>query len=257
MECVSLGDRPLRVGDIWILNITRPRGHRHTFRNGRGNHGFIYVVKGQMCDVFPSGDPASICVHAGELIFIPKGTVYTGIYQEENTEIKIVQFDLLCGEMPSYLSKPVKIALPNVAQWVEPFFDPMKKRMEGHSFYHLACLYELLWHIEESALRLPAKYKKLQKALSEMHQHWHQSPPISYYAELCGLSQVHFRRLFKEYTRLSPVDYRNALRLEGARSKLQSGEYNVSEVAELCGFSSVSFFTRSYKKAYGYSPKNE
>jgi transcriptional regulator GlxA family with amidase domain len=90
-----------------------------------------------------------------------------------------------------------------------------------------------------------------------MHQHWDQSPSISYYAELRNMSQLHFLRLFKEHTVLSPVDYRNALRLEEARSKLQSGEYNVSEVAELCGFASISFFTRSYKKAYGYSPKNE
>lgn len=245
------------MGNVWALHVSRPKGHRHMIQKGRRNHGFIYVVSGQMCDVFSSGEEDSLCISAGELVFIPKGTVYTGIYQEENTEIKMVQFDLLCGELPSYLSKPVKITISNAAQLIEPFFEPMEKRMANHSFYHLSCLYALLWRIEESESKIPAKYKKLRGALFEMRQHWNQNPPISYYAELCNMSQVHFRRLFKEYTGLSPVDYRNSLRLEGARSKLQSGEYNVSEVAELCGFSSVSFFTRSYKKKYGHSPKYE
>ena len=257
MGFLSLDDHTLRVGSIFTSTITRPKGHRHTFRNGRGKHGFIYTVSGQMRNVFSSGKKDDLCVKAGEVIFIPKDTVYTGIYQEENTENRIVQFDLLCGELPSYLSKPVKITIPNVSQLIEPFFEPMEKGLENHAFYHLSCLYQLLWRIEESELKIPAKYKKLRKALFEMRWHWNQNQPVSYYADLCDMSQVHFRRLFKEYTGLSPVNYRNGLRLEGARSKLQSGEYNISEVAELCGFSSISFFTRSYKKKYGYSPKKE
>ena len=257
MRYLDWQDQTLRVGSILISNISRPKNYKHSFRNGRGKHGFIYVVSGQMCDVFPSGEKDDLCVNAGELIFIPKDTVYTGIYQEENTEIRIVQFDLLCGELPSYLSEPVKITLPNVAELIEAFFEPMEQRMTNYSFYHLSRLYELLWRIDESESKIPAKYKRLRGALFEIQQHWNQNPAVAYYADLCDMSQVHFRRLFKEYTGLSPIDYRNSLRLEEARSKLQSGEYNVSEVAELCGFSSISFFTRSYKKKYGYSPKKE
>lgn len=257
MEGVSLQDRSFRVGDVWALRISRPKGYKHMIQKGRRSHGFIYVASGQIRDVFPSGDEESWYVNAGELVFMPKGTVYTGIYQKENTEIKMVQFDLLCGELPSYLSKPVKITLPDAAQLIEAFFEPMGKRMANASFYYLSCLYALLWRLEENESKIPAKYKKLRGALCEMREHWNENPPVSYYADLCDMSQVHFRRLFKEYTGRSPVDYRNGLRLEEARNKLQSGEYNVSEVAELCGFSSISFFTKTYKKKYGHSPKNE
>ena len=52
-------------------------------------------------------------------------------------------------------------------------------------------------------------------------------------------------------------DYRNDIRLTHARSKLQSGEYNVSEAAFDSGFSNLSFFIRLYKKKYGHTPKNE
>ena len=71
------------------------------------------------------------------------------------------------------------------------------------------------------------------------------------------MSEVNFRRLFKEYTGKSPVEYRNDIRLKNAKIKLQSGEYNVSEAAYESGFSNLSFFIRLYKKKYGHTPKKE
>ena len=71
------------------------------------------------------------------------------------------------------------------------------------------------------------------------------------------MSEVNFRRLFKEYTGMSPIDYRNDLRLKNAKNMLQSGEYNVTEAATASGFSNLSFFIRLYKKKYGHTPKKE
>jgi AraC-like DNA-binding protein len=68
---------------------------------------------------------------------------------------------------------------------------------------------------------------------------------------------VNFRRLFRDYTGKTPVEYRNDIRLENAAVLLGSGEYTVSEAAESCGFSNLSFFTRLYKRRYGHTPKNE
>ena len=101
------------------------------------------------------------------------------------------------------------------------------------------------------------KYKKLQPALTEMIECYNENKKVSYYAELCDMSEANFRRLFREYMGISPIDYRNDIRLIHAKNKLQSGEYNVSEAAYESGFSNLSFFIRLYKKKYGYTPKNE
>ena len=253
----DLQEPHFRVGGIDIQNVARATGYKHTFRDGREKHGFIYTVSGKMRYVFHSAVGSDLYASAGELIFIPQSTVYTSVYLEESTETKIVQFDLVSGALPGYLAVPVKIELPRVGEWIEAFFRPAEDRTPNHPFYYLSRLYELLWQIDESELRFPAKYKKLQAALTEITQHWSRNQPVAYYAELCKMSEVNFRRLFKEYTGRSPIDYRNDLRLSNARSKLQSGEYNVSEVAELCGFSNLSFFIRQYKLKYGHTPKKE
>ncbi len=253
----KLQEPNFRVGSIDIQNVSRPQGYKHTFRNGREKNGFVYIVSGKMRDIFHTSEKNDICACGGELLFIPKSTVYTGMYLEDNTEIKIVQFDLVGGTLPDYLSAPVKIELPRAGELIEAFFKPVEDRTPNHPFYYLSRLYELLWQIDESESRLPAKYKKLGAALTEITEHWSNNEPVAHYAELCNMSEVNFRRLFKKYTGLSPIDYRNDLRLSHARRKLQSGEYNVSEVAELCGFSNLSFFIRLYKKKYGYTPKKE
>ena len=245
------------VENIDIQKVSRPKNYRHSYRSGRIKHGFIYTVSGRMLDIFHTGEKESITVCAGEMIFIPKGESYTGVYLEDDTELKIVQFDIADGEMPSYLTRPVKIDLPNVGDLIEEFFTPSKNRNSSHPFYYLSRLYELLWQIDESNSKIPNKYKNLKAALLEISENWQTSEPISHYAELCNMSEVNFRRLFKEYTGMSPIEYRNNIRLINAKNKLQSGEYNVSEAAELCGFSNLSFFIRLYKKKYGYTPKKE
>ena len=250
-----LQEPDFRVGGIDIQNVSRPMGYKHTFRCGRGKHGFIYTVNGRTRNRFSA--EKELYVSEGELIFIPKSTVYSVTYLEENTEIKIVQFDLVSGKLPDYLSTPAKISLTGAEGLIEAFFKPTEHHTASHPFYYLSCLYELLWRIDESESGIPTKYKKLKAALSEITKHWNKNEPVAYYAELCNMSEVNFRRLFKEYTGHSPIDYRNDLRLINAKNKLQSGEYNVSEVSELCGFSNLSFFIRLYKKKYGYTPKKE
>ena len=253
----DLKDPEFRVGNIDIQNVARPQNYSHTFRNGREKHGFVYVVNGRMRDIFHYEHIDDIYVNTGELIFIPKGTIYTGVYLEEKTEIKIVQFDLMNGTLPEYLSSPVKIEFPKAGELMEAFFGPGENRTQCHPFYYLSCLYGLLWQIDENYSRIPTKYKKLKAALSEITEYWDKNEAVSYYAALCDMSEVNFRRLFKEYTGLSPINYRNDLRLTHARNKLQSGEYNVSEAAYCSGFTNLSFFIRLYKKKYGHTPKNE
>lgn len=246
-----------RVDNISIVNVIRNKNYRHSYRNGRTHHGFVYTVRGGIRNVFFGSDTDVIKASPGDLVFVPKGTSYVSTYLEDDTELKIVHFDLFSGELPEYLSKPVKIDLPNAGEIVDSFFIPRKNPSVNHPLYYLSRLYDLLWQLEKKHARVPTKYKKLKPALRDIAEHYEMNRPISDYALLCDMSEVNFRRLFKEYTGTLPIDYRNGIRLENARTRLQSGEYNVSEAAEASGFSNLSFFIRLYKKKFGYTPKKE
>lgn len=245
------------VGNIDTVNVVRDKNYRHSYRNGRSKHGFICLVRGTMTDIFTDSSIGEISLKSGDLLFIPKGSEYVGVYTEDNTEIRIVQFDIVAGSLPAYLSKPVKIPLPYAKESMNAFFSPHENRATRHPFYYLSCLYQLLWQIDILFSDIPHKYNRLKDALHEISERYFENQNVAYYAGLCDMSEVNFRRLFKEYTGSAPIEYRNDLRLNSARAKLQSGEYNVSEAAESCGFTNLSFFIRLYKKKYGYTPKKE
>ena len=243
------------IKNIDIQNVVRPRNYKHSFQQGRAKNAFIYVVRGALRESFLEG--ASIEGKVGELLFIPCGEASTCVYLEDETDIRIVQFDLISGDLPSYLRAPVKLSLPDAGELIEAFFAPLKSHTVRHPFYYRSCFYRLLWRIDEACFQIPPKYKRLQAALSEMTEGFAENQPITYYAALCDMSEVNFRRLFKEYMGMSPIEYRNGLRLENARNMLQSAEFNVSEAARSSGFSNLSFFIRLYKKRFGHTPKKE
>ncbi len=238
-----------------IETATRPKNYKHQDLNGRDRYGFIYVASGLLRYSFADSS-SPITVGENELIFIPRGMKYRYTALAD-TDLKVVQFRIADGEIPAYLTTPSKIPLPNAGKLIENFFSPHKNHHVNHPFYYMSCLFRLLWQIDEYQNKIPLKYKRLKPALLEINENYHDNNSVDYYANLCNMSTPTFYRLFKEYTKMSPIEYRNDLRLQLAQTKLQSGEYTVSETAALCGFSNLSYFTRLYKKRFGRTPKGE
>jgi len=255
-KCTA-NDYNFSISTISIFPVTREKNYRHSFITGRPCHAFIYTENGRMLDEFLDPSIENVITTSGTLIFIPKGTKYYGTYLDDCTEIKTIQFDIDSGELPEYLRTPRIIDLKNAKTIINSFFHSIGNARANQFFHYLSLLYDLLWQIEAQNIKLPNKYSRLAAALDDMSLHPGKNEKISYYAEMCYMSEGNFRRLFREHIGTSPIDYRNDIRLKNARTMLQSGEYNVSECAELTGFSNLSFFTRLYKKKYGYTPKEE
>lgn len=75
-------------------------------------------------------------------------------------------------------------------------------------------------------------------------------------AREAALSRVHLYRKLKELTNQSPSDFIRQIRLKKAGELLRKGNYNISEVASLMGFSSLAVFSRAFKDFYGVTPKD-
>ncbi len=58
----------------------------------------------------------------------------------------------------------------------------------------------------------------------------------------------------KSLTDQSPTDFIKTIRLKHARDLLNSKKYTITEVSELCGFSSVGYFSTVFRKHFGKSP---
>lgn len=70
-----------------------------------------------------------------------------------------------------------------------------------------------------------------------------------------GMSQPVLYKKIRAITDLSVNDFVKSIRLKKAAILLEGRVYNVSEVAHLVGFNDPKYFSREYKKQFGYTPK--
>lgn len=82
----------------------------------------------------------------------------------------------------------------------------------------------------------------------------HETITIEALAKEVGMSRAVFHRKFKLATKMSPIQFIKAMRLNHAAMKISHG-VNVSQAALAVGYSSSSQFSREFKRMYGSSPK--
>ena len=97
--------------------------------------------------------------------------------------------------------------------------------------------------------------KFIKKALEIVHKNM--SNPLFGKEEFASEMNVSTSLLYKKIKSLtdqSPSDFIKSIRLTYALELLQSHKHNVTEVSELCGFSTIGYFSTVFKKHYGKSP---
>lgn len=79
---------------------------------------------------------------------------------------------------------------------------------------------------------------------------------ISELAEITGVSEKHFRRLFFDIYKKKPHEFLRDFRLNKAEVLILNTSKSISDIAFQCGFSDVYSFSHCFKKNYGVSPTN-
>ncbi len=94
----------------------------------------------------------------------------------------------------------------------------------------------------------------LEKVLDYMNQHYAEDVTLKNIAEVGAVSLAHLNKLFRDKFNLSPIQYINKLRLDKSKELMIYSDFNISQISELVGFSSVHYFSRYFKKKENISP---
>lgn len=81
-----------------------------------------------------------------------------------------------------------------------------------------------------------------------------QNVPLSDVARTCKLSGAHFERAFKVSTGLPPHRWVKAARIKLARDLLENSSTPLVVIADICGFSDQSHFSRCFSDVMGTPP---
>ena len=90
--------------------------------------------------------------------------------------------------------------------------------------------------------------------ISYVQQNFKEKISLKEFGEQFHLSEKYISRYFKEHFHITLSQYITHLPLEYAKQLLQDTDTPVTEIAMQSGYQNVSYFIRSFKKAYGVSP---
>ena len=137
----------------------------------------------------------------------------------------------------------------------------IKINQDKTALYQLETRLLLLHFLMEVLLACPLRrvdsdeVDKLQREMLEyIRIHYREHITLTDVAKQFHLSPKYFSRYFREHFHLTFTAYLEHLRMDCARKLLETTDMSVTEVAEQCGFSGVSFFIRSFNRVNGCSP---
>ncbi|MDP4183801.1 MAG: AraC family transcriptional regulator [Bacteroidota bacterium] len=95
---------------------------------------------------------------------------------------------------------------------------------------------------------------KVRKACIFLRENLDKQINVEEIAEKLNIGYSHFRKMFKKYTGLSPVQYHFQLRMKHAYDMLVSTDKSVKMIAYDLGFQSLFYFTKVFKQKTGMTP---
>lgn len=251
------------ISDVTVISGVRPANRTIDHRlNGRQNHGFLYIRSGRANFRTESG--LSLTVNEGELLFIPKGLRYRMQYTAESTDFVVVNLEMfekggrdiaLSGDIQVLAREDGTHRIAQIMTSLEicgasPNLSAALRRKE--------LVYRLLGAVCESGSPFAsgkAEYPQIAAGAFLLEQSFLENIPVSRLAEASGVSVSSFRSLFVKQYGMSPVQYRNRLRVDRAATLLSEGSCTVAETAYACGFDNIGYFCRYYKKIMGETPR--
>lgn len=95
---------------------------------------------------------------------------------------------------------------------------------------------------------------RIERVIEAMHNRLDGSLSLPALAETAGMSEVVFRRRFKDVTGRSPKQFYLGLRLDQAEALLRLGQHSAAEVADTLGFHDPFHFSKTFSRRFGKPP---
>ena len=203
-------------------------------------------------------------VKAGDLIYIPKGSMRSAVTFEDD----LMDGYCLNFQLKNIKGQDVELPFPHISnigihQDLISLFNDLhndyyrrepgyRMKLRGWMQFILHRYMELIVFKSNSTIL----DNRIDKVLRYITKHYFESLSIQDLSRKFGLCQSYFGTLFTQATGMSFRKYLMKVRLNVSEDMLLSGEYSVSAVAEACGFTDVFYFSKVFKTSRGVSPSS-
>ncbi|MBR2466769.1 MAG: helix-turn-helix domain-containing protein [Clostridia bacterium] len=257
MKVIDFSQFSFEKYNVSGVSVIKQKNNWSTYspESGRLHNGFIFVTVGN-CVYRWKGHEENLS--PGSVIYLPKGSQHSVTAPVRSLEFFRVNFtvtDIASAEETVFSDSPVLITHSTPQSIFDICFELTSLTLRPRTdFKAMAPLCEL---VDFCIRELSADtYKGIDIAVNYIADHCIEKIDISDLANMCFMSYSHFFRTFKTKFDMTPIEYKNSLRIKKAKKLLCEHDCSVGEIAEMLGFEGVCYFTRAFKKHVGISPAN-
>lgn len=248
------------ISDISVISGVRYNGRAVDNSRGRNSHGFLYIHSGEATFYV---DGAEFLVLARDLLYIPQNKKYRMVYTAESTTFVVVNFMLQDSKgNDKFLFDNIELVFKDqktnsLAQVMTKFELCSTSKNIGALLRKKELMYRLLGLLCRNELHLIGEKvidARIARGVYLLEQTYLENLPVEQYANECYISVNTFRRVFQKQFGMSPIKYRNLMRVDRAKELLYEGSFTVAEVAYAVGIENVGYFCRYYRQITGETP---
>lgn len=222
----------------------------------------MYCTGGSGCLEY---DGKTFDINSGDIFYIPRVKTYEYFPYRKKWEVRWIVFD---GSDIEGLMKALGLDVPTVVHAedlsvFQKLFDKIFITLKTDKIYgNYLCselTYRFLMELRRIAFNISVsdenvKNEILMSALNYIEGNFRNDFSIGELADISGVSPQYLGRIFREIMNVSPTEYIIDRRIREALRLLTDTDKSVSEISQLCGFSSVVYFCAVFKKSKGCSP---
>lgn len=172
--------------------------------------------------------------------------------------------DALCGTEKEEKENKVYLYTPNISKLLSeiiecPFCEELKKIYVEGKILELIAVFceEVICQSPVNRLGIPIKesdYEALLGAREYINKNFAHPLTLSVIAKEAAISEKKLSSSFKQCFGSTVNEYITEKRMETAKELLLKGQYTVSSVTWMVGYSHTSYFIRTFREHYGITP---
>ncbi len=233
--------------------------HYFDASSGSANSSFIAIIQGNLTI---NAGTSKLELSAGDLLYIPEGIHYSAVWlgtphvEYYNLNVVSNSYDSSLSSGGFALQKIDELSDSETLDTVKRIFRLMQteervKKIKALGLYY--AFYAKAFPVLKTA-DAPKYSPILVKAIDYIEKNYAENFSVTDLSCVCFVSESRLHHIFTEKLGITPIKYRNQIRVERAAHDLRSTSLPIEEISSRHGFNSPTYFRETFKEYSGLTP---